>query len=190
MTEAKRKWPFPGDSPIVRARKTALAYRQLAIANEKQRHHMVELIRRVDPRIVAWIEDDDFKRMYKAIHDDRLSFDDELGVSDTVADLDQRIYEWGEDWHAEIEMDYGPEDMVDVHIAAKIVGVARATIGRARLRGRLEGTLSKIPGDPGGGTWLYKVADLHALSTERRTRGSRDDGQTDRVQSSGSSDPE
>lgn len=184
MTEVQSKWPFPGDSPIVRARKTALAYRETARGLRAETQALYDIIRKVDPRVVEWVEDPDFRKLYSEIQAGNLP------VDDPVRNLDARIHDWGEDWHADIEVTYDEDDWVPVKIAAKIVGVQRNTINRARLRGRITGKHIKQEGDPGDGQWTYRVGDLLALSSEPRTRDSRVKDRTDTVQSSGSSDPQ
>jgi hypothetical protein len=178
----RRAWPFPGDSSIVRARKAALAYRQMAADNEKLRQQLTEVVRRVDPRIVAWIEDDEFKGLYKQIHDDSLD------VPSTVDQLDRRLYEWGEDWHAVIKREaYNDDDMINAVEAGEILGVNKNSINRMRNRGRLEGEWIKHDGDQNG-RWYYRAGDVYRLSSEVRARASRDAGSTDKVHTDSTGD--
>lgn len=174
---SKRKWPFPGDSPVVRARKTALAYREIARGMRAETEALAEAIRKIDPRIIAWIEDDDFTKLYKEIQAKAYPMDNPIDA------LDQRIFSWGEEWHAEIEETYNDDDWITAKVAAKILGVAPNTVSRMRNRGRLAGRLEeKQFGDPGGGTFMYRYGDVIALSSEVRTRGSRVEEVTDTVQ--------
>lgn len=50
MSEGNGGWPFPGDSPVVRARKMALAYRALAEG------FSVRQVEELDDRFLTWGE--------------------------------------------------------------------------------------------------------------------------------------
>lgn len=174
-----KAWPFPGESPVVRARKMALAYRNVAQQLQADHDRLVELFGRIDPRILDWIDDEETRKLLKNLDKN----------PDLVGELDKRFREWGETWHAEVVVQYTDDDEVDAKEASKLIHVSANTINRARMRGRITGTFKKKTGD-NMGRWYYVVADVYKLSTELRGRGWRRTEATDTVPSSGSSDAE
>lgn len=182
-----RKWPFPGDSNVARARKVALAYRSLAQQLADEINDLHTRIGKIDPRVLDWVEsppeDPDLARSLKRIADTPA---EERGTP--VAELDQRFKEWGEDWHAEVPVDYDEDDLIPQAEAAALVQLTPASLGRLRQRGRITAVRTKHPGDPGSGRFYYRVGDVYDLQRERRTRNSRDPDTTVTVPSSGSSD--
>lgn len=161
---SERAWPYPGDAPIVRARKVALSYRTQALEYE---------------RIIAR-----YQELTKDVDADKLPEPAQIGV----ADLDSKFIEWGERWHAEIDITYGPEDEVKAKIAGPLIGISGRSIGAMRARGRIKGRWNKPKGD--NGHYLYKVADVWELSTKLRGRSWRASGSTDTVSTDGGSDSE
>lgn len=182
-----REWPFPGDSLVARARKTALAYRQVGQDVEAERQILVDLIRSIDPRVIAWIDNTNFQQLYKQIQDR------EYPKVQPVAELDQRLIDWGQSWHAPDADDTGAahhdDDMINSTEAAKILTVAPQTITRMRTRGVLTGTWHKDAANAGG-RWHFRAGDVYALLSERRSRGSRVEDTTDTLNDSGRSDLE
>lgn len=109
---------------------------------------------------------------------------------DDVTGLDERFKDWGENWHAEVAVTYGPDDWVTAVEAGELIHLAKNTINRLRTRGRISGKLVKNPGDSGSGKWYYKVSDVYALSSTMRGRAWRKTEKTDTVPDSGRSDGE
>ncbi len=172
MTAARKLWPFPGDSPIARARKVGLAYRALAKEQEQ---------------IIAGLTDA-IEKVKKGSLDPAL-LEAPKPPNGTVADLDQRFVEWGETWHCDVQRTFGPDDMVKAGDAAALIQVSVGTLGRARIRGVIKGVWNKTEhGYPGH--YTYKVSDVYKLSTELRGRGWRAGDRTDTVTVDGGSDSE
>lgn len=176
-----KRWPFPGDSILIRARKVALAYRHLAAGQEQQLARIRELYAQCDDRLIAWEPNEAARKELDGLMRTATPADD------TVAALDRRFDDWGETWHADVESHYEPEDWVPADVAGQILSVSRNTVGRHRVRGRIEGKFLKQQGNGGGG-WYYKVADLYELQTQLRGRGRHFGKGTVTVPSSGSSD--
>lgn len=116
----ERKWPYPGDSPVARARRVAQAYRAIAEA--------------VDP--------------------------------DACADLDARLYQWGETWAVPTLVTVDPDDWLTPGDAANLAGVSVGQLRVWRKRGR-------IVGRPNGNSYQYRAGDIQQLFTavRRRNRG-------------------
>lgn len=162
----RRAWPFRGDSPVVRARKAALAYRQTALDLDAERRRLADLIARIEPRVVEWIcaATPQFEEPYRAVTGDAYL------KAEPVADLDRRLYEWGEEWHAEIRREaYDDDEMITGEEAAQLLGVAGNTVNRHRTRGRLAGEWIKQDGDATG-RFYYRAGDVYRLSSDARSR--------------------
>lgn len=180
---SKREWPFPGDTVLIRARKSALAYRQLAQDYAAERQELVDVLRLIDPRIAAWVEEQPFKTMYKNIQDGQYP------GPDRVVELDERLYQWGEDWQVEGRPAvYDDEDQITAKEAGRILGVSANTVNTYRLRGRITGRYEKVA--VGGNRWMYRAGDIYDLSREIRGRNSPGGDTTVTVPSSGESDAE
>lgn len=162
MTE--RAWPHLGDAPVVRARKVALSYRAQALEYE---------------RIIAR-----YQELTKDVDADKLP---EPAEVDT-AHLDRKFTEWGESWHCEVEIQYGPDDEVKAKVGGPLIGIDARSLGAMRARGRIKGRWNKPAGS--NGHYLYKVADIWELSTKLRGRSWRASGSTDTVSTDGGSDSE
>lgn len=171
------KWPFPGDSPIARARKVALAYRALA---EEQVELIAKLkyalraldnlpVENVDPELPAKIEE-------------LLAFN----ADDPVHALDQRFTQWGEQWHSNTPIHYEPDDWVVTKIAANLINISTGALSRLRKTGRIKGRFVR---EVGIGGYTYQVKDVYALSEQLRGRAWRTDPSTDTVTDSRSSAP-
>lgn len=176
-------WPFPGDSPIARSRKVALAYRQLA---KEQHDRAVDLIEALS-LVTAdqWAElvgHDNADDLFKALHQE---------YGDPVSELDRRFLDWGETWHCEVEAgDFGPDDYIDSEQAAKLIQISARGIQKLRARGRIDGVF--VPDSPGArrGQWRFKVSDVYKLSEEHRPRGWNLHKGTDTLRDSGRGDAE
>lgn len=180
----RREWPFKGDSPLVRARKSALAYRQTAMDIEGALTVLVDVIREIDPRVVQWIEDDGFRNLYKQIQEGTFP------PPSPVEALDRRLYDWGESWHAEIKRDaYDPDEWINGDEAAAILGIAAGTVNRLRNRGRINGKWVKDKGDANG-RWYYLAGDVYRLSSDVRPRVSRKQRETVNVEANSTGDSE
>lgn len=158
-----RRWPFDGDSILIRARKMALAYRHLAQQQAIELDRIRKLYAQFDPRVIAWEPNEAARKALDAL----MAPPD---VLDEVAALDERFADWGESWHAEVVQHYESDDYVNARTAGAILSISKNTIGRHRARGRIEGKYLKAQGNGGGG-WYYKVADLYELQTQLRGRG-------------------
>lgn len=175
-----RKWPYPGDSPIARTRKMALAYRAVA---EQQRDALLKaahILGKVDRRLTAF----DDPAVLGEIDGLRTL------IANTVAgvgDLDQRFSDWGEEWHAEIPLHHEEDDWITARQAAPLLDIAPNTVGRLRVEGRIKGIWDDSIGPRGG--WRYRVADVWELSTKLRGRKWRGTNTTDSISDNGSSDP-
>jgi len=155
-----RKWPFPGDSPIARARKVALAYRTSAQAQEEKLTALREALKHVDLRLLEY----DNLPSTDVIRD---ALKDDPGVQ-SVADLDKRFTGWGETWHCPRPATYDDDDYIDAVAAADILQISSGAVHKLRLRGRLKGIWNDSLGSTGG--WVFLVRDLYQLSQERRPR--------------------
>jgi hypothetical protein len=186
VTPKLRAWPFPGDSVIARARKIALAYRETAKDYETAIAELYEIIARVDPRVVEWVDDEQFKALHKLATEDRLV---KLTRPAAVADMDQRFYDWGETWHANFVRTYDDDEWINSKEASAILLIDRGTINALRNRGRLNGQMIKREGDHTA-KWYFLAGDIYRLAAERRTRGSQKPDTTDKVQTDGESDAE
>ncbi len=174
-----RRWPFPGDAPIVRARRVGLAYRAKARELEDKLAEYRELLARVNPSLVKFADNQLANEIQKMLA---------LGPDENdVESMDRRFLDWGETWHTPIEISYAPEDEVRSKVAAQLIQVSENTIGKARIHGRLPGRWIK-PVDGYPGHFLYKVADVYALSGQLRGRHWRSSDGKDKVSDNGRSD--
>lgn len=176
-----RKWPFPGDSPVARARKIALAYRAVCQQDDELFGEVAAIFHAVDRRLVAF----DNPSVLTKINEILKKIQDRAPSTE----LDQRFSDWGEDWHADVPVTYEADDYISAKKAAPLLNIAHGTLGRLRVEGRIEGKWDpKLDGTSRGG-WTYKVADVWKLSTELRGRNWRTKPQTDSITDSGRSDP-
>lgn len=81
-----------------------------------------------------------------------------LGLTNpvTMAELDDLILSYGEQWVTGRRFPYLDEDIVDTATAAEILGVSRQSVRKYRERGRL-------PGHIADGKWFYCIRDIKAL---------------------------
>lgn len=175
-------WPFPGDSPVARARKIALAYRQVANELQHELEELRRLVEKIDERAIHWSAGDTVADELQAAKEQR--------ETDRVAELDRRFVDWGETWHAEGSITYQDDDYLDAKEAGKLIQLSPEAINQARLRGRLPGIFDAVSPGARRGTWKYKVADVYKLSVERRPRGWNLNNATDSIRDSGRSDAE
>lgn len=162
-----RRWPFPGDSAIARARKVALAYRQMSKDQLHELALFTKIIGDIDERIAGWIKDPEFQRVYKNIKAGDTS-------GETVDEMDKRFFEWGEEWHADVVRPevYDDDEMINSHEAGGILGINFNHMSRLRIAGRINGEHQRPVGG-GVGRWYYRAGDVYALSTKLRERGGR-----------------
>lgn len=174
-----KKWPFPGDHPVSRARKMALAYRALAQEQQQAREDIRAALEKLDRRLIAYDNPASLTLIDQALK----ALD-----GDGVKDLDDRFTSWGETWHAEQPQTYGPDDFVKGDVAASLIHISKKSISTLRINGRLKGTWDPDMGTAGG--YWYKVADVYELSTTLRGRNWRQKESTDTLKDSGRSDTE
>lgn len=169
----EKLWPWPGDSPVVRARKIALHYRQLAEDQQKRAndlHHLLtaavnlQSLRLVDPDMAEALE---------------IILATGGPLTDAIAVSDRKFLEWGEEWHTPLEAQYDDDEWVPTRVAARLVHLAEGTITRMRLRGRIQGKWRKDPGS--SNTWVFKVSDLYKLQSELRARQWKPGPKTDSI---------
>jgi hypothetical protein len=176
----KKKWPFPGDAPVTRARKIALAYRNQAQQQQAAMLQIREVLEALDRRLINFDNPASIEKLDTALK--------AVTSAGTVEELDQRFTDWGETWHAEQPDHYEPDDYVKATDAAKIVHVNPKTIATLRINGRLKGHWDPDMGNAGG--YWYQVRDLHDLSSKLRGRNWRNKQSTDTLNDSGRSDTE
>lgn len=175
-----RQWPWPGESHVVRARKVALAYRNVARQLTTELLATQTLYKRLDRRLLdSWEPDQDTVKALDVLL---------ANLGDQVHELDERFKQWGEDWHAEVPVAHDDDDLIDAIEAAKILHLAPHSISRIRCRGKIEGVFLRLPGDHSA-KWYFKVSDVYRLQKERRPRDSRKPDATDTVGGDGSGDP-
>lgn len=176
----KRLWPFPGEAPVTRARKIALAYRTVA---QQQRDALTKLrgaLDQADKRLLAYDSPATLVAIKQALAD--------IGDTDQVAELDKRFSDWGETFHCEQPGHYELDDYVPAKIAAQLAHVAPKTIHNLRISGRIKGTWTPHLSTSGG--YLYKVRDIYELSSKLRGRGWRAKESADTLNPNGRSDAE
>jgi hypothetical protein len=172
-----RKWPFPGDIPLIRARKVALAYRNLALEHEQAVAVVRDVLEKFDRRLIAFDNPGSVSELDKAL---------QVIEATTVKNLDDRFTEWGETWHAEQPDHYEPHEWVKGSVAAQLLHTSTKQISALRIAGRLKGKWDRDM-NTNGGYW-YRVGDLYELSMKKRGRTSRTEGSADTLTDSGSSD--
>lgn len=175
----KRTWPFPGESPVVRARKMVLAYRHLAQQERAGALLLADLLRRADTRLLAFDNPATLDAIKTALKT--------LGDGDPVAELDRRFTDWGESFHAEQPEHYEMDDYVKASVACTLIHVAPKTINTMRINGRIKGHWAPDLGSSGG--YLYRVGDLYDAAAKLPSRGWRRKRSTDTLNDSGRSDP-
>lgn len=172
-----KRWPFPGESPVVRARKMCLAYRATAEKLEAAKDDMREALNVIDRRLIAF---DDPKALAAL---DRVQ--KALDALPTVKELDDRFTDWGIEWHAEQLDHYDMDDLVKPAIAGKLIHIGPNTISNMRINGRIKGHWDPTLGSVGG--YRYRVRDVYALATTMRGRSwrkqERDSGQVPQIPS-------
>lgn len=172
-----KRWPFPGDSPIARARKVGLAYRAALQQRQQANEQITALLKGIDRRLVNFDNPEAGTLIDKALA---------ALAGDDVSDLDKRFSDWGETWHCEQPENWGPDDWVKGVDAAKILHVSSKTVQTMRMRGRIKGIWEPGPGNTGA--FWYKVSDVYQLVDHLRGKNWRGKGSTDTLNNSGRSD--
>lgn len=153
-----KQWPQPGDSPVVKARKVALAYRASAAAFQDQLTALLAIVA-ANPHVAA------------VVSPQLITVD-----AQTVQQLDERFARWGETWHYPRPTHFHDDDWVSAKVAAEITQLAPGTIHRLRVERRIIGSWSPDLGRTGG--YLYRVGDLYQLSAKVRARRRKGDPET------------
>lgn len=149
----KRLWPFPGDVPVIRARKVALAYRAEATRQRELVTRMRDMFDKIDLRLIEYSEPGATTAINNILKD--------IPNSDPVAALDQRFTDWGETFHSSQPIQYGMDDWVKGSEAAKLIHTNSKTMSNKRIEGAIKGLWDPQLGTNGG--YLYKVRDVYAL---------------------------
>jgi hypothetical protein len=176
----KRLWPFPGDSPVARARKVALAYRSVALQQHQALASLRDALDKADKRLLAYDSPATLVAIKQALAD--------IGDTDPVAELDKRFTDWGETFHSEQPIHYEMDDYVNATIAGQLIHLNRKSINELRQKGRLKGHWTPDLGPVGG--YIYRVSDVYELSSKKRRRTSADKGSADTLNTDGRSDAE
>lgn len=170
-------WPFRGDSNVVRARKMALAYRQLAAEQQQRATRLRAVLTGADLKALRSIDKNLATRIADLLKEK---------VGDPVHEMDERFLNWGEQWHTPMERtSYDEEEELRTEEAAKLIQIAAGTLLTLRKRGRIKGTYVKDQNPH----FEFKVADLYKLQSELRGRNWRKGDPTDTVAGSESSAP-
>ncbi len=158
----------------------ALAYRHAAMEQHLLLRQFTDLIGRLDQRLIAYDSPDTAAMIRELLKS--------VPPGDPVDDLDKRFRSWGEEWHNDEVVTYGPDDWVPAKKAGPLIQVQAQTVNRARKRGRLKGKWVSGKGTGNHSGWWYKVSDLYAFSADMKERGLHPRDETDTVQDNGSSD--
>lgn len=169
----EKLWPWPGDSPVVRARKIALHYRSLAEEQQKRANDLHQLLTDTVNLKSLRLVDPDLAQALDVIVVTGGQ------VADAVETADRKFLEWGEEWHTPLEAEYADDEWVPTRVAARLIHIAEGTITRMRLRGRIQGKWRKDPG--AANTWVFKVSDLYKLQSELRGRNWKSGPKTDSI---------
>lgn len=179
----KGTWPFPGDSPVARARKMCGAYRQVAqqqhqaacelrdayLNQHKAAAALREALDKADTRLLSYDSPATLELIKKALKElDAEQIPAAFDPTDPVAELDERFSSWGESFHAEQVDHYEMDDWVKASVAASLIHVSHKTINTLRIQGRIKGQWHQTLGPSGG--YLYLVADVYKLSETLRSR--------------------
>jgi len=183
-----RRWPFPGDQPVHRARKVALAYRHTAAEYEGVATHLrtiVEAVEEADRRLLAYNSAKTLAALDTAMKAAR-EYLDHTRKAETVHNLDERFTTWGETWHCDQPGHYEDDDLVKAGVAAKLIHIAPKTLSTQRIRGRIKGHWDPQMATAGG--YWYRVGDVYELSSKLRSRSWRRKGSTDTLNDSETGD--
>ena len=198
----KKRWPFPGEAPVTRARKVALAYRNLARelyealralnegAQRQQRAAAAlrEALEKADARLLSYDSPATLEAIKTALKElDGGEKIKDLPPEDPILDLDNRFNSWGESFHAEQPDHYEMDDWVKASVAARLIHISDKTVNTLRVEGRIKGIWDKDVGSSGG--YLYKVEDVYALSLTLRSRTWQKKGSIDNLNDSETGDP-
>jgi hypothetical protein len=172
---SKKQWPFPGDLPVVRARKVALAYRQQALDYEAALNELYTLIAMLGPSIIGRTEGGNLHELPEK--------NDVL--SPGVAGLDERFIAWGEKWHTSQPVPYDDDELVDLETASQILVVSAHAILRRIQNGTLVSQFMRRDGDHRKRHY-FKAGDIYALQNDFPNRSnSLRARSTDKVGSNG-----
>jgi hypothetical protein len=185
-----RRWPFPGEQPVHRARKVALAYRHTALEYADVAEHLrtiIEAVENADRRLLAYDSPKTLAALDIAMKAAR-EYLDNIHKAETPQALDERFTSWGETFHCEQPEHYEDDDLVKGAQAAKLIHVSPKTMSTERIRGRIKGIWDPEMATAGG--YWYRVGDVYALSSELRGRAWRRKGSTDTLNDSRTGDSE
>lgn len=177
MKKGIHTWPFPNERPLGKARKMALAYRNIAeeqAALLDQYRAAVEIIHRAideaDKRLLAYRNPGTLDELEEALTVAKAALAN-TAAGNPVKDLDQRFTSWGETWHCEQPDHYEMDDYVRTATAAKLINISAKTLTTMRNSGRINAVFNPDSGTTGG--YWYLVSDVYALSATMRTRAWR-----------------
>jgi len=187
-----RQWPFPKDRAIHRARKMALAYRNIAeelndILNTlaTATTTITGALEQADKRLLAYDSPKTLTELHTALKNAQAALE-LIGDTNRVHDLDQRFTQWGETWHCEQPEHYEPDDYVRTSEAAKLIGISDKTMSSLRVHGKITGIFHKGSGATGG--YWYLVRDVYALAETLPGRNWRTKRPTDTLNDSETGD--
>jgi protoporphyrinogen oxidase len=177
MSKGIQEWPFPKDRPVHKARKMALAYRNIAeeqAALLQQYQAAVEIIHRAideaDKRLLAYRNPGTLGELEEALTVAKAALA-ATTAGNPVTDLDRRFTSWGETWHCEQPANYEMDDYVRTATAAKLVHMSSKTLTTMRNNGRINAIFNPNTGATGG--YWYLVADVYALAASMPGRAWR-----------------
>lgn len=189
-----RKWPFVGDKPVSRARKMALAYRNVAeelAAQVKALRDAADVIAKAvdksDRRLLAYDSPQTLSELDQALKAVKAAL--ELPpAGDPVKALDERFTSWGETWHCEQPVAYGMDEYVRTSEAARLIHISDKTLSHNRIHGKIKGVFERQSGATGG--YWYLVRDVYALGETLPGRSWRRKRPTDTLNASETGDSE
>lgn len=191
MSKGPKKWPFPEDTPTIRARKVAFAYRnvaeeQAALIDQYQAatQVIVDAVNQSDRRLLAYDSPKTLAALSAALKAAQAALDATAGSP--VKDLDARFTSWGESWHCEQPDHYPDDEYVRTAVGAKLIHVSAKTLSVLRNQGRIDAIFDRQAGSTGG--YWYKVADLYALAATMRGRAWRSSRPADTLNANGTGD--
>lgn len=192
MKKGPKKWPFPEDSNVARARKMALAYRnvaqeQAALIDQYRTatQIIVDAVNQADRRLLAYDSPKTLAALAEALKNAQAALDN-TGAGNPVNDLDRRFTSWGEAWHCEQPTEYEDDDYVPTAVGAKLIGISAKTLTDMRNTGRIDAQFNEQTGIHGG--YWYQVADLYTLARTMRGRAWRSSRHADNLNANGTGD--
>jgi len=187
-----KRWPFPQDPPVTRARKMALAYRNIAeemvaLLDQYQAatRTIVDAVNQSDRRLLAYDSPKTLTALAAALKSAQAALD-ATTAGNPVEDLDSRFTSWGETWHCEQPTEYDDDEYVRTIDGARLIGISPKTLTDMRNKGRVDAVFERRS-SPTGSYW-FKVADLYALAATMRGRAWRTSRPTDTLDTNGTGD--